>query len=168
MKAITTVSEVIAAVRKLATDWPDAIYDMGDLGSCLYDAGNVSNGPPGAVGCIFGQAGVSLGIMDRFPVGDQGGVGIATLFADYLEVATTGDEQDWMKMVQEAQDTSSSWGDAVANADELVGRVHYPKSGELCEACGLTYQGGIHEVREDGRFPTGGHYFEDDAQPPGD
>ena len=30
---------------------------------------------------------------------------------------------------------------------------------ELCEECGLTYQAGLHETREDGRFPTGGHYF---------
>ena len=35
---------------------------------------------------------------------------------------------------------------------------------ELCEVCGLTYEGGFHEVREDGRFPTGGHYFEDGAE----
>ena len=35
---------------------------------------------------------------------------------------------------------------------------------ELCALCGLTYEGGIHEVREDGRFPPTGHYFEESEE----
>ena len=33
---------------------------------------------------------------------------------------------------------------------------------EICLSCGLRYSAGIHEVKEDGRFPPGGHYFEEE------
>ncbi len=33
---------------------------------------------------------------------------------------------------------------------------------ETCAKCGLSYEGGNHEVDDNGRFTTGGHYFEED------
>ena len=120
MDTTTTASEIIAAVRKLATDWPDAVYDSGELSACMYDAGTVEYGPPHQQGCIFGQAGLSLGILDQFPGSDSGGVGIDTVLDDYLEVVTTQDERKWVVAVQNAQDEHMTWRQAVAKADKLV------------------------------------------------
>ena len=33
---------------------------------------------------------------------------------------------------------------------------------ETCAVCGLTYEGGNHEVDDRGRFTVGGHYFEEE------
>ncbi len=33
---------------------------------------------------------------------------------------------------------------------------------ERCLTCGRLYGAGLHQVREDGRFPPGGHYFEEE------
>jgi hypothetical protein len=37
---------------------------------------------------------------------------------------------------------------------------------DICGDCGRTYEGGNHEVDDEGRFPPGGHYFisDDDAE----
>lgn len=119
---MTTAVEIITTVRKLAAEYPDAVY--GSIDECAYETGTVTNGPPGVEGCIFGQAGLVLGILDRFPTQDAGGIGIATVFADYLEAPIQGDEQDWMEKVQGSQDKSMSWGKAVEAADSVIGLIH--------------------------------------------
>ena len=116
---MTTAVEIITVVRKLADDWPDAVYDLGELTACMYDTGSIDNGPD-ADGCIFGQAGRVLGILDQFPDADAGGMGILTVFDDYLEIAASKDERKWVVAVQNAQDDHQTWRQAVARADRMV------------------------------------------------
>jgi hypothetical protein len=112
--------KLIAAVRKLANDHPDAIYDST---MCQYSAGECAGGE----GCIIGQALQSLGLGELTLLADQSFNNVSTpryipMFvdlADYLPFELTVYEEEWLSEVQRNQDEKMKWRAAVEQADEV-------------------------------------------------
>lgn len=57
---------------------------------------------------------------------------------------------------EEQHDAYDSWMDEIGNLDI----DQFSDDGDGCEECGMAYGEGDHEVKDDGRFAVGGHYFE--------
>lgn len=117
---MTTISipELVAAVRAVAADHPDFVYDA-DNSVCTY-APSEDN----PLGCIIGAAARSIGqSLDdaheeslHFLFHKKGRRGVEGLtFTDRDDLA-----ERWLTKVQALQDGGSLWGDAVACADETV------------------------------------------------
>lgn len=108
-----TLPQFIAEVRRLAAEKPDVKYFEHITGPysgrCWYNATDK------APACIMGQAAANLGFP--FENSDEGNVIEWVLAAKGL--GKKGDvELAWLGHVQAAQDRNSSWGFAVAEADE--------------------------------------------------
>lgn len=107
-------------VRRLAEEFPNAIYRNRP---CLYNSGIVENGPE-TEGCIFGQALSILHPEDKesfdrtscFETINNISELIERLYPDMKE---DGRACEWFYRVQVAQDTGSTWLNAVKSADIL-------------------------------------------------
>ncbi len=123
----TIAAGLIAEVRKLADQYPDAVYRMirhlpdeeGDTkdSQCMYDLGVVQDGPPDE-GCIFGQAARRLELRKGFEYLFDGFAGrenaiITTLKENGWHLGMTAEEKDWMESVQMDQDSGKTWAEAV-------------------------------------------------------
>jgi len=108
-----TVKEVDTAIRILAAESPDFVYNaLGKVGEGCFYHKEILGGEPNK-GCIFGQAFQRLGVdMDTV-----GGDGISSLWFETHDVNNPTSEycpEEWKK-VQEDQDNGSTWGEAILN-----------------------------------------------------
>lgn len=108
-----------AEVRRLAEAYPDAIYQSASQPDgrtkCFYDRGETTDGPPGQVGCIIGQAAANAA-KPFFDNVLQFGAEEAAI----SEFIDSWDNADFLITVQEAQDKGATWSEAVRRADEQV------------------------------------------------
>lgn len=109
--------ELVSAVRALAAENPDKVYESPDEG-CYYihetDCGLVG-------GCIVGQAAIKVGVPVEVLRGfDKRGdhAGVAHTFTEFQLSASV---LSWLTFVQESQDHGVPWGEAVAGADRNWG-----------------------------------------------
>lgn len=109
---------LIAEVRRLADEYPDAIYDN-DL--CFYTCGKVTNGPK-EEGCIFGQVlrKVCPNIdLSKFEDCDNSD------YCDNIEEVlrkinlNSYPLDKWCETVQYQQDQKKTWSEAVRLADKV-------------------------------------------------
>lgn len=123
---MTTATELIKEVRKIAAERPDFVYGKQGLFSpdtCSYfgrDVGDESGSP-----CIIGQALKNLGVdTSRLKQAEDeydDNTGIASaLDAEYIELAYTDREALWLSQVQTKQDNGDTWAESVAKADKWV------------------------------------------------
>lgn len=112
-----TGSQIIEQVRLLAQERPDHVYRKRGAGrSCGY-AGDAIGSTRGE-GCIIGQALMRLGVRRADLVSLEGVVSSALPKLGIHRYDT--DERNWMSSVQKSQDTWSTWGRSVKDADALV------------------------------------------------
>ena len=105
------IDKLIAAIRELATESPDNVYDRGRSHTCSYVVGDCSNGTQG---CIVGQAIRRLGL--ETPDFDDS----ADVYLDNYDAVRAVSEMQraWILIVQQEQDSSNTWAYAVESADD--------------------------------------------------
>lgn len=114
------LQELVANVRKLAKEYPDAKYRSPDGGGCYYTRGTVVDGPE-APGCIVGQA-LPSHVMDRLiEVDNEGSGNIPYVLGDALDTDYDRGVFLWLDVVQSHQDLGKTWSEAVREGDRLVG-----------------------------------------------
>lgn len=122
---MTTATELIQEVRKIAAERPDFIYGnqgvVTDLCSYFGRAVGDESGSP----CIIGQALKNLGVDTsrlKQAEGDyDDGTGIdAALDEQFIELTYTVQEAQWLAKVQSSQDFGKPWAGAVEEADKWV------------------------------------------------
>ena len=105
-----TIKDVDTAIRILASEAPDYVYNHSSpTAGCFYDRG--VRGGPESKGCIFGQAFQRLGV----DMSTVGGADIASLWYDThegLPVDASHCPEEW-SAVQYAQDNGGRWGEAI-------------------------------------------------------
>lgn len=123
---MTTATQVIEEVRRLAAEQPDFVYgaqegaDANEV--CSYFGCTLGNTAGQA--CIVGQALANLNVdMSGLKRKEDYGVGMA--IGEALEWGTvaipyTEEEVRWLGNVQYHQDRKEPWGRAVAMADKAV------------------------------------------------
>lgn len=109
------VDRLVAAVREVAAEKPDFVYDA-PYGGCVY----VADKQPS---CIVGQAAWRLGLIDATFEKDDGiNMSGVTTFLRELGADLGDDEtlygREFLDTVQVKQDEGVPWGDAVEIADE--------------------------------------------------
>lgn len=108
------VEKLVAAVREVAAEKPDHVYQTPANGTCAY----VLDGQPS---CIVGQAAWRLGLIDgSFEKHIEENTAGVTTFLRYLGAAMDEDneyEREFLDAVQEKQDQEVAWGEAVELAD---------------------------------------------------
>jgi hypothetical protein len=104
---------LIAAVREIAAERPDHVYDSESDEGCVYidKDGNPS--------CIIGHAGYKLALITREPQGCWDSTDICAVSYE-LRWSLSNDELRWLSAVQTHQDRGVSWGAAVELADAEV------------------------------------------------
>lgn len=121
---MTTATEVIEEVRRLAAEQPDFVYSNqgGAGGECSYFGCTV--GDSSGQACIVGQALANLNVdmSDLKHWEDKGyGMGIAeALEKKVVAIPYTEREARWLDNVQYPQDFADSWTVAVEEVDKLV------------------------------------------------
>lgn len=116
-----SVDELIQEVRRLAKEYPDAIYQSNN--GCFYASLPVVSGPE-TEGCIIGQA-----LRKFIPIEDSAGIATECKWGNFIaeELALRGeqftysdkDEQiNWLSVVQSSQDEGYTWSRSVELADE--------------------------------------------------
>jgi hypothetical protein len=111
-----TADQIIAEVRRLASEQPDFIYqnpawEGGIRGFCRYMHGE--NEP----GCIMGHALYNLGLTPPA----EGGV--ADVVQYDLGIGLTPSQAKWLSDVQRHQDRGETWATAVAWASDVTPNV---------------------------------------------
>lgn len=109
-KPVVYVSDVIAEVVKLATEYPHAVYQPVDGTRCEYKSGRVEYGPT-EQGCIFGQALRRLNVVfcdDLIPVVDL--LKKLEIRSNPTVMDTIAAESLWCSNFQRYQDSGDSWG----------------------------------------------------------
>lgn len=110
-----TGQQIIAEIRKVAAERPDAIVD---LGGCVYidRRGNPS--------CLVGHALFNLGLLDELlpdPFEEYGpGAWNETAFDHMYHSIAPGMEQievEWITVAQKVQDSDKTWSESVRTAD---------------------------------------------------
>ena len=132
-----TPMELVEAVRALAQEYPEAVYEKpGENSVCLYSAGKADGG----VGCIVGQALKRLGCSDEYVSKldrlDSCGIDhvakrhfwpdLAGWIDEWEEATEDVPEINWLSVVQMEQDSGHSWGAALETAD-IDQPLHKPK-----------------------------------------
>jgi hypothetical protein len=111
-----TFAQVEAEVRRIIGEDPEHVYRQGESSqngtTCYY-----SDRTPGAVErCIFGAALHNLGVDDDILMGNEGEP-IQNILGFNLDVSFTNRQSIWMSSLQSDQDESTSWGEALTEAD---------------------------------------------------
>lgn len=117
-KPVVYVSDVIAEVVKLATEYPHAEYRPVDGMHCQYKSGKLDNGPK-EQGCIFGQALRRLNVVfcdELTPV--LGLLKILEIHSNSTDTDIITAELLWCAKFQSAQDGSESWGSILQRLGE--------------------------------------------------
>lgn len=135
---------LVANVKVLALQYPNARYQklsdqqaieagipLGCVGiGCYYTVGEVKDGPLTA-GCIVGQAIAAMPEEYRIPLKEGKDINgnIDSAYGGYHNVRTEMDKNPdiwkmchWANDVQTSQDSGTTWGEAVSNADKVVYR----------------------------------------------
>ncbi len=119
---MTTSIDMEAEVRRLAAEYPDAVYQSftkpDGTSRCFYDRGEVTNGPP-ELGCIMGQAALNVA-PDFWDNELQHG----TEEVSIGELVDFWDNADFLTFVQDNQDKGNTWSAAVAAADKTVAEIN--------------------------------------------
>lgn len=113
-----SASDLIRAVREVAADNPDRIYQAPDPQVCEYadTAGNPL--------CLIGHALHRLGRLEQAAnVGNEENIAAILVYDWQDEVKSTRTQRDWLHSVQKAQDTLQPWGEAVRTADQQHGPI---------------------------------------------
>lgn len=110
-----------AEVRKLAEEYPHAVYKSPDEGGCHYGLGEVENGPL-ELGCLIGQAIRRLD-PEVFEHISGNGDDVVCMMAEqskYFDCSADDDGQieNWLSIVQGQQDDRKTWSQAVKAADD--------------------------------------------------
>ena len=106
------IDKLIAAIRELAAESPDNIYDRGQSHACSYVVGECSNGTQG---CIVGQALRRLG-LETPDLPTHVDIYLSLIFD--CGVAGGDTRLLWVSVVQSEQDSGNTWAYAVKSADE--------------------------------------------------
>ena len=119
-----TLQQVVDKVREVAKERPEFVYrDQPGAGAdeCSYTSAAI--GSDEGEGCIIGQAlmrcGLSREMLEEMQDGKACGISdFLPVLIGHVEQASYRDPRvRWMLVAQNAQDTGSSWADAVAQAD---------------------------------------------------
>ena len=119
---MTTATQVIEEVRRLAAEQPDFVYSEqeGAVGECSYFSCAI--GDSSGQACIVGQALASLNVdMSDLKRKEDKGIGMAictVLEQGVVEIPYTEEEARWLGNVQYYQDREEPWARAVALADK--------------------------------------------------
>jgi hypothetical protein len=118
-----TFEQIESAVRELASENPEFVYDQGSSPFCKY---NPNHEQPG---CIFGQAFIALGepVPSQFDPteGSELEAGIIRVL-EYLGIETTVRQRAWADAVQSNQDMSYPWQRAVERGDRFTNK-YFPE-----------------------------------------
>jgi len=107
---------MISEVRRIAKEYPNAVYSMDNLVFCCYTKGKCGPG----FGCLLGQAMQSAGLRHIANQADeQGEKAISELF-NVLNIHNANDRM-WLSDVQGQQDRGATWEEAVKFADSQIG-----------------------------------------------
>lgn len=116
------VQDLIKTVRQLAQNNPDNTYeeyhDEGKLRACSYTKGECSNG---TLGCIMGQAILALDPSYDFADKDQASIYNLIHEQLLLDPRPCNKDSEWLSLVQDSQDDSETWSNAVRIADTSEG-----------------------------------------------
>lgn len=117
MIANFTLDQLIQEIRKLATDWPNFVYER--CGSaCNYTKSK--NNPN--KGCIFGQAILNLQPDLKELLTNNNSTPITTVLLNLLDFEykqeVNGNKISWCAEVQNKQDYGQSWANAIKLSDE--------------------------------------------------
>ena len=123
-----TLQQVVDKVREVAKERPEFVYrDQPGAGAdeCSYTSAGIDTDE--GEGCLIGQALMRCGLSRETLAQLQDGKAVG--ISDFLPVLVGHVEQEsnrnttrdprvrWLLAAQNAQDTGSSWADAVAQAD---------------------------------------------------
>ncbi|ORL77804.1 hypothetical protein A5N75_08210 [Prescottella equi] len=109
---------LVAAVRELAAEKPDFVYEAPGRGECKY----VHRTPEGHLvgGCIVGQAALKVGmpieVLAELDDSEEPQVEFSFRQFELGALALR-----WLHQVQFKQDLGERWGSAVLAADRVVG-----------------------------------------------
>ena len=108
------LNRVVAEVRRLAAQHPDAVYEPPD-DICHYDKGTAG----GAEGCLIGQAArnVCKPLYDLCLCAGPKDADIAQVLSTNKQQGVGVQQIGWLTEAQEAQDSANTWADAVELAD---------------------------------------------------
>ena len=111
------VSDLWAEVKRIATERPDYVYPVDELGGCRYEA---DNAPSCIVGYALNRLGVEVGQLRDFD--DGGGCYAENLPQFWPEIFEIDSESALRRVgaVQNAQDSEYPWGAAASYAEEVV------------------------------------------------
>lgn len=122
---MTTATELIQEVRKIAAEQPDFIYSdqtESTLNLCSYFGRAIGDeaGSP----CIVGQALKNLevpmeGLQEVEHAGEDSDIS-TVLDMGYVDIDYSGAEAMWLAQVQMKQDLGYDWAEAVEEADKWV------------------------------------------------
>ena len=123
---MTTATQVIEEVRRLAAEQPDFVYGTQEGADANEDCSyfGCAVGVTSGQACIVGQALASLNV-DMSDLKRKEAKGFAMAIGEALEqgvvdILYTEEEQAWLSNVQYHQDREESWAQAVALADKAV------------------------------------------------
>jgi hypothetical protein len=118
----TTLSELVAQVRRLAADRPDNVYQPELVGAghrCSYLDGRCTDG---TLGCLVGQAFRAAGLtadelqpVNRLAICEA----LEHLLRQDID-CLQGAHIAWLMSVQNAQDEGARWREAIEVADREV------------------------------------------------
>ena len=121
---MTTATQVIEEVRRLAEEQPDFVYghQEGAVGECSYFGCALKDTSGQA--CIVGQALANLNVdMSDLKRKEDRGIGMAIAEAfewEVVDIPYTEEEVRWLGDVQYHQDNKEPWAQAVALADKAL------------------------------------------------
>lgn len=120
------IKKVIAEVRRLATKYPNTVYQSTPVGKCYYTMGNTEY--CSAQGCIIGQAIINIypDLKEFFILIDNlnknGSLDFTTISALTPLLFGIFDSENkeslWLLRVQNKQDNQHTWSKAVESADK--------------------------------------------------
>ena len=119
---MTTATQVIEEVRRLAAEQPGFIYGLqaGAGGTCSYFGCAI--GDTSGQACIVGQALANLNVdMSGLKSREDGDLGMAiaeALAFGKVDISYTAEDARWLDNVQYQQDRDEPWAQAVALADK--------------------------------------------------
>ena len=119
---MTTATQVIEEVRRLAAEQPDFVYGTqeGAGGTCSYFGCAI--GDTSGQACIVGQALANLNVdMSGLKRKEESDLGLAigeALLLGKVDIPYTEEDARWLDNVQYNQDEDETWAQAVAMADK--------------------------------------------------
>lgn len=108
-------AEIIQHVREIAQENPLFVYEITDEGehSCVY------RNQDGSPSCIIGKAMDRAGVLPPLKKISLDNTSQVEQVLDAWRIEHTERQSDWLSVVQEHQDDSATWGEAVATADRV-------------------------------------------------